>query len=161
MNLLKLKITIVFLFSLGIIINAQQTNPATGGNASGNGGSASYSVGQVFYISSNGTTGSVSQGIQQAYEITVETGIDDLENITLLCSAFPNPTTDYINLKVNSKDLKALSYYLFDINGKLLDSKKLDINEVSIDMSTYISATYFLKIIQNNKEIKSFKIIKY
>lgn len=43
---------------------AQDVKPASGGNASGSGGSASYSVGQVFYTSPTGAGGSSGLGIQ-------------------------------------------------------------------------------------------------
>ena len=43
---------------------AQEVKPASGGNASGSGGSASYSVGQVFYTAPNGAGGSSGLGIQ-------------------------------------------------------------------------------------------------
>ena len=48
MNHLKLMINTIFLLNLSLgIIHAQQAIPASGGNAAGSGGSASYSVGQL------------------------------------------------------------------------------------------------------------------
>ena len=44
----KLKIGLVFLFGVGIAgVQAQEAVPAAGGNASGSGGTVSYTVGQV------------------------------------------------------------------------------------------------------------------
>jgi hypothetical protein len=60
-------------FSLSTI-HAQEAIPAGGGNASGSGGSASYSVGQVVYTTNTGTNGSAAQGVQQPYEISVVSG---------------------------------------------------------------------------------------
>lgn len=50
---------------------AQYSVNAAGGNIFGVGGSASYSVGQIFYttIGSNGTT--VAQGVQQAAQMQI------------------------------------------------------------------------------------------
>ncbi len=56
--------------------------------------------------------------------------------------------------------MKNLSYGLFDINGKLLESKKIDANETSIKMNHLMPANYFLKITKEDKEIKTFKTIK-
>jgi hypothetical protein len=42
----------------------------------------------------------------------------------------------------------------------LLDNKIVG-NETNIVMSNYVSATYFLKVTDNNKLIKTFKIIKH
>ncbi|MFT7299094.1 MAG: hypothetical protein ACI9WO_001916 [Sphingobacteriales bacterium] len=56
--------SIAFLF-LGLGgLQAQETVPATGGEATGNGGSSSYTVGQVVYTTNTGTNGSVAQGSQ-------------------------------------------------------------------------------------------------
>src|SRR6056297_3211190 len=95
---------------------AQTSVNATGGNASGSGGSASYSVGQVVYTTNTGTNGSLAEGVQQPYEISVVTAIEEAKGINLTVSAYPNPTTDYLQLKVESEKLKDLSYQLYDMN---------------------------------------------
>jgi len=50
-------------------LQAQETIPASGGKASGSGGTASYSFGQVVYTTYTGTNGLVAQGVQQPFEI--------------------------------------------------------------------------------------------
>ena len=68
-----LSVTIV-LFTTGLTVaTAQESVSASGGEASGSGGSVSYSVGQLFYRIHTGTTGSVAEGVQQPYEISVIT----------------------------------------------------------------------------------------
>lgn len=164
MKLEILKLSAVFLFCFGLTsVQAQETISATGGEASGNGGSASYSVGQVVYTTNTGTTGSVAQGVQQAYEISVVSGIEQAKDIMLECKAYPNPTTDYLTLKVDASttlSIQSLSYQLFDISGKLLKSKKITSNETEIEMINLVPATYFLKVITNQQKVKTFKIIK-
>jgi len=160
----KVKLCAILLFGLGLTgLHAQEAIPASGGNASGSGGSSSYSVGQMVYTTNTGTNGSVAQGVQQPFEISVVTGIDEAKDITLQCMAFPNPTIDNLNLKVDASttlSIQSLSYQLFDVSGKLLETKKVEGSETSIAMGSLVPATYFLKVIQNNKEIKTFKIIK-
>jgi len=156
----RLKLSAVLLLGLGLTgLQAQETIPATGGNASGSGGTVSYSVGQVVYTTNTGTNGSVAQGVQQPFEISVVTGIEQTA-INLAISAYPNPTTDFLRLKVESEKLKDLSYQLYDLNGKLLQNKKIEGNETSIVMSNLVPATYFVKVTEGNKEVKTFKIIK-
>jgi hypothetical protein len=153
----------IFVFCLlgfGTTIQAQNTIPASGGNASGSGGSVSYSVGQVVYTTNTGTNGSVTQGVQQPYEISVVTGIVEAEDISLEMVVYPNPATDFIKLKIENYEVQNLRYQLFDINGSLLQDNLIVGNEISIDMSNYMSATFFLKVTDNNKVIKTFKIIK-
>ena len=159
-----LKLSAIFLLGLGLTgLQAQTAVPATGGNASGSGGTVSYSVGQVVYTTNLGTTGSVAQGVQQPFEISVVTGLEEAKGINLSVSAYPNPTTDFLNLKVDASttiSIQSMSYQLFDISGKLLETKKLEGNETNIVMSNLVPATYFVKITDGNKEVKTFKIIK-
>lgn len=157
----KLKLSAVLLLGLGLSgLQAQTSIPATGGNASSGGGSVNYSVGQVVYTTNTGTNGSVAQGAQQPYEISVVTGLEEAKGINLSVSAYPNPTINYLTLKVENYDTTIFSYQLFDMNGKLLQGKKLTDNETSIVMSNLVPATYFVKVTEGNKEVKTFKIIK-
>ncbi len=162
----KLSICIVFLFTVGLTsLQAQETIPASGGNASGAGGSVSYTVGQVVYTTNTGADGSVAQGVQQPYEISVVTGIDEFENVTLTCKAYPNPTTNFLTLEIEGEVPVQFSASLFDLNGKLLQSLEVTGRETTISMETFAPATYFLNIEKKNnstsKSLKSFKIIKH
>ncbi len=141
--------------------HAQEAIPATGGDASGSGGSASYSIGQVFYNTNTGTNEySIAEGVQQPYEISIVTGIDDASGIELECTVYPNPTRDILTLNVKNYDNEKLTYQLFNMSGELLESKKLTGDKTAISMAGYVRATYFLKIIDHQKKIKVFKIIK-
>jgi hypothetical protein len=163
-NLNKLAI-VFFLFLSTNSILAQDVIPSSGGNASGSGGTVSYSVGQVVYTTNTGTSGSVAQGVQQPYEIYIITGTDNSMKINLLCTVYPNPATTHLTLKTENTDKENLSYQLYDINGKLLENKKVEANETTVDLGHRPVATYLLKVVQTNqastpKEIKTFKIVK-
>ena len=157
----RLKLSALLFLGLGLTgLQAQTSVNATGGNASGSGGSASYSVGQLAYTTNTGTNGSVSEGVQQPFEISVVTGIEEAKGINLSVSAYPNPTTDYLTLSIGEFDISNLSYQLYDMNGKLLQNEKITGNQTSIAMGNLVPANYFVKVIQGNKEVKTFKIIK-
>jgi len=158
----KKLLTIVMLLGLGGLSNlqAQEATTTAGGEASGSGGSASYTIGQVVYTTSTGTNGSVAQGVQQPYEISVVTGIPEATDINLSVSAYPNPTIDYLTVKVENYETANLQYMVFDINGKLLQTIKATGGETQIQTSELVPANYFIKVLDNKKEIKVFKIIK-
>ena len=160
--LLKIvKLTAVFLLLLGPIrLHAQESINAAGGNASGSWGSASYSVGQAACQTHTGTNGSVAEGVQQPYEIFVVTGIKEAKSMNITASAYPNPATDYLTLEVNDFEFSTLRFQLYDLSGKLLQDKKITGKHTKIVMSDLIPATYFVKVILDNTEIKTFKIIK-
>jgi hypothetical protein len=136
---------------------AQESSTTAGGEATGTGGTASYSVGQVVYTTNTGTNGSVAQGVQQPYEISITVGINET-SINLELSVYPNPTTNYLTLKV--EDNANLSYQLFDLQGKVLESKKLQSTSTNINLEAQPKAIYFLRVTKNGTAIKTFKIIK-
>ena len=158
----RLKLSAILLLGLGLTgLQAQTSVNATGGNASGIGGSASYSVGQLAYTTNTGTNGSVSEGVQQPFEISVVTGIEEAKDIFLNVSAYPNPTTDYLELKVENLQLSELSYKLYDISGKVYQNKEIGNSITKIEMQNLPQGIYFIKVIDTkNKEFKTFKIIK-
>ena len=112
----------IALTSLSGGLHAQEAVVTTGGNATGSGGSSSYSMGQVFYTSQNGANGSVAQGVQQTYEITTTVGIE-LDAINLKLMAYPNPTSSILTLKIDAYNNKELIYHLINSEGKLLETR--------------------------------------
>lgn len=138
---------------------AQNNTLSGGGQASGSGGSASYSVGQIAYSSLSGTNGSLIQGVQQPYEISIITSINDLA-IDLKAQVYPNPTTDNLVLSVGAEEYKNLRYVLVDLQGKVLKTDRIINPTSTLDVSKFSNGTYFLRVLSNNKQIKTFQIIK-
>lgn len=156
----KVKFIVVFLMLFSMLgLKAQETTDASGGEASGSGGMVSYSVGQIVYTTSSGTNGSVAQGVQQPYEISVVLGIEEANGIHLM-TVFPNPTTNFVVLKVENYVVTDLIYQLIDTNGRLIESKKILGEATTVDINNYPATIYFLQVLDNNKAIKTFKIIK-
>jgi hypothetical protein len=140
----KFKLTLIFLFSLQLSY-AQEIVPSTGGNAPGTGGTSSFTVGQVFYTSNASSTGSVSQGLQPAFEIQTLSN-PGLLTVQLTAVTYPNPTTDYVVLKITDTALENLQYTLFDVNGKTIVSKKITTSSTEITMKNYSIGMYLLKL---------------
>ena len=159
-SLLKL-LLLIFLYAGGITAGGQNTVPSSGGNAGGPGGSVSYSVGQIFYKTNEGPAGSVGEGVQLPYEISVVTAIEDARNLKLISSVYPNPVRDILTLKIEEYEINNLSYKLFDSGGRLLEDKKILSNETAIVMSNLAPAIYFIKVTDGKKDIITFKIIKH
>ena len=158
----RLKLCTIIMLGLvqTICVQAQEAIPATGGNASGSGGSLSYTIGQIVYSTNTGTNGSVAEGVQQPYEISVVVGIEQAKDINLICTAYPNPTTDLLILEVEGAANEKFLFQLFDIMGKLLVSNKIIDNKTTISMANLAPAIYFLKVTDHKKVVKTFKIVK-
>jgi hypothetical protein len=155
----KTCITMLFMLYSLIQLQAQQAVLVAGGNATGTSGKISYSIGQTIYSSAVGPNGSSSQGVQQAFQITT-LGAESFPEIALSMVVYPNPTTTVVNLKIENYNYQSLAYELYNINGKLLEQKKIDNNQTPIQMENLAPGIYFLKISEENELIKTFKIIK-
>jgi hypothetical protein len=141
------------------LIHAQKNTVAAGGTATGSGGSATYSIGQIDYENLSGTNGNVSQGVQQAYEI-YSVSINEL-SAAFDVQLFPNPTNDYINLSIGAFELhKKWNYTLTDAQGKLIYRENISESIVQINMLSLAPAAYFLNINTENSQIQTFKIIR-
>jgi hypothetical protein len=139
---------------------SQESVTVSGGDATGSGGSSSYSIGQITYISQTGSGGLITLGVQQPYEI-VTLGNEDFTDINLIMSAYPNPTTDVLNLVTRDNELGNLTYQLFDISGKIISNdQKISASETAVPMQSFSHGIYFLVVKDSQKIVKTFKIIK-
>ena len=142
----------------GIVSYGQTSVVASGGSVSNNSGSISYSIGQVAYQSVTNTSGSVSQGVQQAYVISTLNLEEKTFNFTL--NAFPNPTTENLNLRIGNYKQEKLAYKLIDLEGKVISEASMLSEETTIDMKQLPVATYFVEVHNEGKKVQTFKIIK-
>ena len=158
MELKKLTILLLSFLLIGMLeVKAQEQVTSGGGTIQSSSGEINYTLGQVF--TSTNSNGIISEGVQQPYEISVVTMVNNT-NTEISVSAFPNPTLDKLNLKVNSANYENLFYSLYDINGQKIQAGKIIHKETSIDMSEVKKGTYIITIQLNNKETKTYKIIK-
>lgn len=139
---------------------AQESPTSSGGNLTGSNGSVSYSVGQVVYLTQTGSNGSISQGVQQPYEISEVLGTEDFTNLIQDVKIYPNPTANNLTLNLINNNNLALHFQIIDLNGKVHKSEKITTIETNISISSLPSSIYFLKILNQNQEIKTYKIIK-
>ena len=155
----KLTVAVTLLMASSGGLYAQQAVPAAGNDASGSGGTCSYTIGQIAYTANSGTNGKVNQGVQQPYEIFTTLGLEE-QNISLELTAFPNPTNGSMTISLNEPTQEKLSYQLFDTRGKLIEEKEIVQNETGVSMDQLASGAYLLKITGNGQLVKEFNIIK-
>jgi len=156
-NKSKLTLLVSLCMSAGSIYGQESPN-ATGGDATGSGGTVAYSIGQVAYTYESGTNGNSNQGVQQPFEIYT-VGINE-EDIAISLTAFPNPTTDILTLQFDEFTTQNASFQLADQAGKIIQEKNISNLSTSLDLSNEVSGIYYLSINSESKNIKTFKIIK-
>ena len=148
-------ITLVFLSYTSF---SQSNAVASGGDATGSGGSVSYTIGQIDYINSSGTNGTIHQGVQQPFEFFRELGLNESELVNL--SLYPNPTNEFLVIKLETF-LADLNYELHDMNGKIVVQGIINNLETKLDVRSFAPGEYHLSITNNNNRIQSIKIIKH
>lgn len=150
---------IVFFIFLYILLPrnlyCQEAVVSSGGDISTTSGKLSFSVGQVIYTANTASSGSVQQGVQQVYLISV---IGETQSSI---SIYPNPITDYLNLKIENYDLSEFSYQLFDLKGKLLMENKVEDEVTLIPMNKFPKSSYSIRVLKGGELTQSFKLTKY
>jgi hypothetical protein len=152
-----ISLSIIFVLTT-FLLCAQQTVATAGGNVTGN-GTVSYTIGQITTTTNTGNNGSMSQGIQQSIELFTLVN-PDLKTLTLKAIIYPNPTKDKVVLVLSDHNLTALTYQIFDVSGRLVKKGNVEKENTTMAMKDFSVGVYFLKVNQNNKQLKVFKIIK-
>ena len=161
MKIKKLKLSLLALLVLGLTgVSAQEAVSASGGNTASGSGTLSYSVGQVFYLAEETSGGKITEGVQQPFEIFVIISIEENSRISVSVNAYPNPTVDDLTLQVTGDDFTSMKYHLFDMSGKVIRAEDISAPTTDVEMRDLPAAIYFIKVIQDNNEIKTIKIIK-
>ena len=148
----------LFFVLFGIDAFAQSDIVPTGGTATGNGGTVTYTIGQIAVKSYGDGGTSISEGVQQPYEIQT-IGIDNYPSITLNAMVYPNPTTSNLQLAISNEEFEG-EVKVFDTNGKYLYSKKIEGKKTEIPMSDLATGTYFVNVLNGTQILKSFKVVK-
>ena len=160
MKYLKLILIVLSINSLPLMLYGQAIVTTTGGNGKGTGGSVSYTVGQVVNNYYNTGSGSVTEGVQQPYEISIETDVETDYNIDLTVSVFPNPAADYLTILIKDYNKEKLHYKLYRVDGKLMSKGEIEENETKVKTANLTPAVYLLRISNGKEDVRVFKIIK-
>lgn len=160
---LKLSIFLVLTFT-NHMSSAQSGTVTTGGQFNSVGGSVSFSIGQLDYVTLNNSTIVITQGLQQPFELFLEkltsrNNKDSSERISAFI--FPNPTNEYLVISIEESNTKEIMYSLVDASGRtLLSRTKINDNTTNINMQDYPDGTYYLLLINRDDLINQFIINK-
>ncbi len=102
----------------------------------------------------------LTQGFQQSrYDIVVVENIEQNLNISL----YPNPTTQYLNLDWEIPGGNTVLVELVDMTGKTLLSKSYQEtkSQKQINLSSYPSADYFVRVSSGTSVLKTYKVTKF
>lgn len=173
-----MKETILIFFLSGTSIFGQSSFVSVGGTTSEERESISFSIGQVFYQSSDDLNHKfiITEGVQQPYELIIAAlseqdtehdvfstfdDQDETETIEdkITFEIFPNPVAHSLTINMDG-DSENIVYNIYNMQGQLMSSNKMNQVTSSVDFSTVEEGIYILAIVKNNSLLKSFKIIK-
>jgi hypothetical protein len=137
---------------------AQQVVASSGESLANSSGSLSFTLGELAIETKSGSPGILTEGFHQP-TITI-TSLDEPVKVGYSITAFPNPTSDFVNLEIENEELTGLSYILYDATGKDILSGTIENKTTEISFSELKTAIYFLKIETDGKLVKTFKISK-
>lgn len=151
----------LFISVLALLSMAQSDIVPAGGTATGAGGSATYTVGQIAVQRMENGDKYIIEGVQQPYEIQT-VGIDDHPGISLEAIVYPNPTQHYVQLRISNYMIPdyGLKAQLYDANGRLLQIFTISDFETKMDLEQYPTASYQLRVYDDKQLLKTFKIVK-
>lgn len=118
----------------------------------------SWSVGELLTESIINGDVTLSQGFHQT-SISI-TEIYYRTDNRLCFNVYPNPTNDFIHLRVDEPEKIHFQYKIYDTNGRYLQTGSLNENGFSVDIKHLAVGVYFLIVYNQQKILSSFKIEK-
>ena len=156
----RLFLTVGLGFAL-IGANAQTASPELVSSSGDSFNNTSYqldwSIGECITGTHSAGDYVITQGLHQGNYVV--TSVEDLRS-DISMSVYPNPTSDFISLKVESSKVEGLQYTISDFSGRVLQTENFAGYLEQLNFSNYANGIYFLTVNQESKLIKSFKIIK-
>jgi len=146
------------MFIFCTVIQAQQVIATAGSTLSNSNGSMSFTIGEGVTKTFSRGDKAITQGFQQPNLLV--SMINEAKDIGFTISAFPNPTSDIIKLSIDREEVEGLEYMIFDFNGKLLKKKNIETSETEVPFLELQNGIYIIKIVDGERELKIFKIIK-
>ncbi len=137
-------------------VNAQEIITSGGDFFKNSSISVSWTLGETITETISDGTNILTQGFQQSRLSATE--IFSVNSVNSVISIFPNPAENIINIKINTPD--NLQYQFLDINGRILKEATITNVNTEIKVNNMPVSVYFLKIYNNNRIIKTYKIIK-
>ncbi len=157
--LVILLLPIAFLLSIANVIIGQSVIATSGGGGTVGNMHIDYTVGEAAISTLENDSMVLSQGFHQPfYRITAikETFLHGT------VSVFPNPTTSILNVKFENLVLKDIVVSLYDAEGKIISTARVDNAISQMDLSNLPNGYYILTVMDNvNQNINSYKILKF
>ncbi len=123
----------------GSFVTGNTFNPSSVGN---------YSVSYT-YTDTNGCSDTATKSINV---ITCATGINNLNTSNFYAELYPQPTKDFVNINLINSFNKNIEVKIFDITGKEIEKKELEVSQSKTQFSTlHLSNGIYILQLKNSQ----------
>lgn len=136
--------------------HAQELISSSGDYSESGDASISWSIGEPLVETYETGDNILTQGFHQT-KLTI-TGIFEYPDSEIEVDVYPNPVSNYIFL--DCKKYRDISYSLLDLNGRHILTNTPISDKTRISLNDLPPATYLLHVRDNEKKIKTYKIVK-
>jgi hypothetical protein len=137
----------------------QQSINSGGANISSPQGQISLSLGQLTYKLDSNSNVNISCGVQQVYELSAPSFVDEVPNVIL--HLFPNPMQNIVNIEFDFNQSECYYFEVFSSKGQLFQIGEIAPFRTQLDVSFLASGSYILTVKKENGSlVKSFIINK-
>ncbi len=152
-----------FLLAFMVLLVSGNTFPqeviAPAGAHFDNGGmSISWTVGELAIETFTAGDIILTQGFHQPKTTVVS--VDELPGNPFNISAFPNPATDFVHIQAEHRASDKLHFMMYNFQGSIVKQGPLQDEITEISLAGMQPATYFIKVLNGNSEVQTFKLIK-
>ncbi|HNW51355.1 MAG TPA: T9SS type A sorting domain-containing protein [Prolixibacteraceae bacterium] len=138
---------------------AQEVLSSGGSTYKGSTVQLDWTVGEPIVETISSGSGALTQGFHQG-NLTV-TAIDQMTLGGIQLKVYPNPVSDQLMIGTEEKEMKNLSFMLYNVTGQLLLQKVIEQPVETVNMQAYVPGNYLLKVCsENSTPIQTFKIVK-
>lgn len=135
--------------------SAQEVVSTQGDSYSNGSASVDFTIGEVIIDTGSDGSNDVTQGFHQTnWKFN---GLDDFAP-EISIEVYPNPVQSDLNVKTES--VSDIFFTLYDVEGRKVLSDKLDGQLTSIRVQDLPAGSYTLNFKDENRKLKSYKLIK-
>ena len=126
-------------------VNAQSINPAilntAGGSATISGNTYEWSIGEMVLVNTASAGNiTITQGLLQPSKPSSGVGLSESQFIFDHVTIYPNPTENLFYLSADFNDKGEIHTLLYDMNGKIIDDKKIPTDGQPVKIAYNITA---------------------
>ncbi len=151
-------------FAAAVIASAQSISPqviaSAGTHYVGSNAQLSWTIGEPVITTVSNGSNIITQGFHQT--LLNVTSVEEQSVAGINVNVFPNPVSEVLNINITN-NLKDLQMELFDMNGKLLQARKIGAAEgnIQLNMVDYARANYLLRIFSVDESVNyTYKVQK-